>query len=77
MAIGGGSYGGGYGDSGGYGGGGYGARRDDMRQLDRDARARSGGYDSLRTAPLECRRAEHRGGMRGGGMRGGGGGRRR
>ncbi len=68
-ASGAGGYGGGYGDRGGYGG------RDDMGQLDRDARARSGGYDRF-----EQRRGAMSGGggfNRGGGMRGGGGGGRR
>jgi len=66
---------GGYGDRGGYGSGGY-SGRDDMRQLERDARARSGGYDRF-----EQRRSMSSGGnrggfSRGGGMRGGGGRRR-
>lgn len=56
------------GQSGRYNGG---ASSNDMRQLDRDARARSGGYDRF-----EQRRSMSGGSMRGGGMRGGGGRRR-
>ena len=75
-----GTYGGGTGDrsygGGNYGSGGYsGGGRDDMRQLDRDARARSGGYDRF-----EQRRSMSSGGRGGGMSRGGGrggGGRRR
>ena len=76
TGAGGGGYRGSYGNQSGYDGG-YGARRDDIGQLDRDARARSGGYDRF-----EQRRSvgvQPRGGSfnRGGGMRSGGGGRRR
>ncbi len=76
--------------SGGYGGGimaaairggrydgGY-DRSNEMRQLDRDARARSGGYDRFEQRRSMSSGGYNRGGMsRGGGMRGGGGGRRR
>lgn len=73
-----GGYGGGsYGDRGGYTGGGF-SGRDGMRQLDRDARARSGGYDRFeQRRSMSSGGGFNRGGMRGGGMRGGGGGRRR
>jgi len=73
----GGGYGGGEYGGGNYGGGGrydgsYGGSNE-MRQLDRDARARSGGYDRFeqrRTmSPSSSRGGFSRGGGRGGGGR--------